>query len=124
MSGAKRDFVSNINVPFFLTHHLQIGLLDEYKDSPEDNVNALLHEALDRIASLPHSLLVDKWRWDLFSGTVNQTQWNEHWWDLVQSHQKISKPVPRSELDFDAGAKYQVAAGTQYIRYEFIIHSR
>nr|CAD7256692.1 unnamed protein product [Timema shepardi] len=33
-----------------------------------------------QIAFLPFGLLIDKWRWDVFSGAVNETQWNDHWW--------------------------------------------
>lgn len=31
--------------------------------------------------------------------------------------QKVKAPVARSENDFDPGAKYHVAADSQYIRY-------
>lgn len=91
--------------------------MDEYKDLPEDSINRLLYEALDRIAIMPNSLAVDKWRWDVFSGDVPQSKWNEHWWELVSTYQKLDKPSTRSEQDFDAGADFHVPAGRQHIRY-------
>lgn len=94
----------------------QIGLLANYADSIEDNINALLSEALKRVAFLPFGLLIDKWRWDVFSGSVPESQWNEHWWNLRRKYQKVSPPVSRSESDFDPGAKYHVPASVPYVR--------
>lgn len=102
-------------------HLEKIGLLKDYADSDDDNINALFKMALERVAFLPFGLLIDKWRWDVFSGAVPESQWNKHWWDLREKYQKVSAPVPRNESDFDAGAKYHVPSGTPYIRY-FIAH--
>lgn len=103
-------------------HHLvKIGLLDEYKSSKENNINALYLEALERIAFLPFGLLIDKWRWDVFSANVTQTDWNKHWWDLREKYQKVSPPNERDETDFDPGAKFHVAADSKYISY-FVSH--
>lgn len=38
--------------------------------------------ALEKIAFLPFGYLIDLYRWDLFSGAVNESQYNKHWWDL------------------------------------------
>lgn len=63
--------------------HLQkVGVLKDYKDTPEDNVNALLQMALERVVFLPFGLLIDLYRWDVFSGKVPENQWNAHWWKL------------------------------------------
>jgi peptidyl-dipeptidase A len=40
---------------------------------------------------------------------------------LREKYQNISAPAPRSENDFDAGAKYHVASNTPYARY-FLAH--
>lgn len=58
---------------------LQIGLLDEYTPSHENTINALFKMALDRVAFLPFGLLIDLYRWDVFSGKVPESQWNQHW---------------------------------------------
>lgn len=102
-------------------HLEKIGLLEGYKNTAEDNINALFKMALERVAFLPFGLLIDKWRWDVFSGAVPETQWNKHWWDLREKYQKVSAPVSRNESDFDPGAKYHVPSDTPYIRY-FIAH--
>lgn len=103
------------------THLKKIGLLDDYADSEEDNINALFKMALERVAFLPFGLLIDKWRWDVFSGDVDESKWNEHWWKLREQYQKVKAPVSRSESDFDPGAKYHIPADSQYIAY-FIAH--
>lgn len=103
------------------THLQKIGLLENYADSEEDNINALFKMALERVAFMPFGLLIDKWRWDVFSGEVTKANWNKHWWDLREKYQKLSPPSNRNESDFDPGAKYHVPGDVPYIRY-FISH--
>ncbi|XP_055326230.1 angiotensin-converting enzyme-like, partial [Sitodiplosis mosellana] len=102
-------------------HLVKIGLLDEYTTSKENDINALYMEALGRVAFLPFGLLIDKWRWDAFSGKVSVNNWNSHWWKLRKQYQKVTPPVERSENAFDPGAKFHVPADSQYISY-FISH--
>ncbi|MBL8740612.1 MAG: M2 family metallopeptidase, partial [Myxococcales bacterium] len=66
---------------------------------------------------LPFGLLIDKWRWDVFSGKTAPADYNKAWWDLVEKYQGIKAPVARSEADFDPGAKYHVPGNTPYLRY-------
>lgn len=103
-------------------HHLQrIGLLKNYNDTFEDNINALYSEALERVAFLPFGLLIDKWRWDVFTRRVSESEWNQHWWNLREKYQKISPPNVRNESYFDPGAKFHVPANVPYISY-FVSH--
>ena len=73
--------------------------------------------ALDKVAFLPFGLMVDQWRWKVFSGAIGPEEYNEGWWDLRTEYQGIRAPVPRSEADFDPGAKYHIPANTSYTRY-------
>lgn len=103
-------------------HLEKIGYLQGYQDTQDDNINALFKMALEKIAFIPFGLLIDKWRWDVFSGAVQQNQWNKHWWDLRKQYQKIKPPTStRGEEFFDPGAKYHVPADVPYIRY-FVSH--
>ncbi|XP_001845716.2 angiotensin-converting enzyme [Culex quinquefasciatus] len=102
-------------------HLLKVGLLEEYADTEADNINALFEMALERVAFLPFGYLIDLWRWDVFSGAVNESEWNNHWWILREKYQKVYAPVQRSEEDFDPGAKYHIPANSQYIAY-FLAH--
>ncbi|KAK3922188.1 Angiotensin-converting enzyme [Frankliniella fusca] len=102
--------------------HLEtVNLLDNYSDTKESRVNALMKMALEKVAFLPFGLLVDMWRWDVFAGRVPETQWNKHWWDLKAKYQLLSPPIERTEDDFDPGAKYHVPADSKYISY-FVAH--
>jgi peptidyl-dipeptidase A len=80
-----------------------------------------MRTALDKVAFLPFGLMVDQWRWKVFSGEVAPSRYNAAWWELRQKYQNVSAPVARSERDFDAGAKYHVPANTPYSRY-FLAH--
>ncbi|XP_054162336.1 angiotensin-converting enzyme-like [Oppia nitens] len=76
-----------------------------------------LSMALDKIPLLPFAYIMDKYRWDVFSGKIPNNYLNKYWWQLRGQYQGISPPVRRSERHFDAGAKYHIANGVEYIRY-------
>jgi peptidyl-dipeptidase A len=86
----------------------RIGLIDSVPPTSAD-VGLLLDRALDKVALLPFGYLVDQWRWDVFSGRTPPGEHNRHWWELRTKYQGIQPPAPRSEADFDAGAKAHVA---------------
>jgi peptidyl-dipeptidase A len=93
-----------------------IGLIDQLPSAASDTM-LLLRQALDKVAFLPFGLLVDQWRWKVFSGEVTPANYNAAWWELRNRYQGVSAPLPRSEADFDPGAKYHVPGNTPYTRY-------
>jgi peptidyl-dipeptidase A len=95
---------------------VRIGLLDHAPPAGKD-IGLLLGRALEKVAILPFSLLVDQWRWRVFSGQVPPERYNEEWWALKLRYQGVAPPSARGEEFFDPGAKYHVAAGTSYTRY-------
>jgi peptidyl-dipeptidase A len=97
---------------------VQIGLLDASKvPSPDKDIGLLLKQAMDKVAFLPFGLLVDKWRWGVFSGKITPANYNKAWTDLRLEYQGITPPVARTEADFDPGAKYHIPGNTPYMRY-------
>ncbi|MCL1048962.1 M2 family metallopeptidase [Shewanella abyssi] len=98
----------------------QIGLLDEVPDASKD-IGLLLKQALDKVAFLPFGLMIDQWRWKVFSGEITPQQYNQAWWDLREKYQGVKAPIARSESDFDPGAKYHVPGNVPYTRY-FLAH--
>jgi peptidyl-dipeptidase A len=99
---------------------VQLGMLDEEPPAEED-LAYLLKLGLDKVAFLPFALVVDKWRWQVFSGELPEADYNAGWWQLREQYQGVSAPVERTEMDFDPGAKYHVPGGTPYARY-FLAH--
>jgi peptidyl-dipeptidase A len=94
----------------------KIGLLDEVPAASGDIVY-LLETSLQKVAFLPFALVIDKWRWDVFSGKIKPDEYNKMWWELRRKYQGIAPPVTRTEADFDPGAKYHVPANVPYARY-------
>jgi len=94
----------------------QLGLIEKVPE-PNADIGFLLNRALDKVAFLPFGYLVDQWRWRVFSGDIKPEDYNKAWWELREKYQGVAPPVPRSEQDFDAGAKYHVPANTPYARY-------
>jgi peptidyl-dipeptidase A len=94
----------------------KIGLIETVPASSED-IDYLLQQALEKVAFLPFGLLVDKWRWEVFSGQVKPEQYNKAWWDLRLKYQGIVPPLQRTEADFDPGAKFHVPGNVPYMRY-------
>ena len=94
----------------------QIGLIDNVPPASGD-IGLLLQRSLEKVAFLPFGLLVDQWRWKVFSGEIKPADYNKAWWELRRKYQGVAPPVSRSESDFDPGAKYHVDANVPYTRY-------
>ena len=95
---------------------VKVGLLDKEPPASAD-IPLLLRDALDKIAFLPFGLLMDKWRWGVFSGQTPPDQYNKSWWDLRLRYQGIAPAETRGEELFDPGAKYHIPANVPYARY-------
>jgi peptidyl-dipeptidase A len=103
-------------------YYQKIGLFDAAPPPDERGViNVQMKRALDKIAFLPFGKLIDRWRWEVFSGAVPASRYNAAWWELRRTYQGVEAPVPRSEADFDPGAKYHIPGNTPYTRY-FLAH--
>ena len=97
---------------------VDIGLLDASKVPTADkDIGLLLRQAMDKVAFLPFGLIVDKWRWGVFSGQIAPANYNQGWTDLRRQYQGVVPPVARTEADFDPGAKFHVPGNTPYTRY-------
>ena len=57
----------------------QVGLLAKPPGS-EGDLEFLMRLALDKVAFLPFGLLIDQWRWKVFSGEVPPSRYNAAWW--------------------------------------------
>jgi peptidyl-dipeptidase A len=94
----------------------QLGIIDKVP-GPEADIPYLLRVALDKVPILPFALIVDKWRWGVFSGQITPEHYNDAWWNLVAQYQYLMPPGPRPANAFDPGAKYHIADNTPYARY-------
>jgi peptidyl-dipeptidase A len=94
----------------------QIGLIEKVPSASSD-IGLMMGKALDKVAFLPFGLMIDKWRWGVFSGKITPSDYNKAWWDLRLEYQGIVPPIARSEADFDAAAKYHIPSNTPYARY-------
>ena len=112
------DTISLSVTPEYL---MKVGLLNGLPKNLNENA-WLLEKALGKVAFLPFGLLIDKWRWDVFSGKIQPDQYTAHWWKLRKQYQGIIPPLPRNDDEhFDPGAKYHIAANVPYVRY-FLAH--
>jgi peptidyl-dipeptidase A len=102
----------------------QIGLLESVTPADQD-ISLLLNQALSKVAFLPFGLLIDQWRWKVFSGEIDSDRYHSAWWELRNSYQGVSDPRRDSTLlqlrRFDPGAKFHVPANVPYTRY-FLAH--
>ncbi len=102
------------------TYLNQIGLLQTVPGEAED-IPFLLKMALDKIAFLPFGLMVDRWRWGVFSGETSPAEYNDAWSAAMLQYQGLVPPGPRPADAFDPGAKYHIPGNTPYTRY-FLAH--
>ncbi len=99
---------------------VKIGLLEAAPPAEKD-IGLLLARAIEKVAFLPFGLLVDQWRWKVFSGEIPPERYNSTWWELKRQYQGVVPPGRRSEQEFDPGAKLHVAGSVPYMRY-FLAH--
>jgi peptidyl-dipeptidase A len=95
----------------------EVGLIGSAEQNEQAVINRQMQMALDSIAFLPFSKLVDEWRWAVFSGEIAPEDYNKSWWEMRTRYQGVAPPVERTEADFDPGAKYHVPANVSYTRY-------
>lgn len=48
----------------------------------EQDINFLMKIALDKVAFIPFSYLIDQWRWRVFDGGITKENYNQEWWSL------------------------------------------
>jgi peptidyl-dipeptidase A len=111
------DVISLSITPEYLK---KVGLLEQTPDVSKDT-GLLMKRALEKVAFLPFGLLIDQWRWKVFSGEITPENFNKTWWELKNKYQGVAPPDARTEADFDPGAKYHVASNVPYTRY-FLAH--
>lgn len=98
----------------------EIGLIDTIPDESKD-IGLLMKMALEKIAFIPFGLMVDQWRWKVYSGEITPENYNTAWWELREKYQGVTAPIDREANAFDPGAKYHVPGGVPYSRY-FLAH--
>jgi peptidyl-dipeptidase A len=109
------DFIALSITPEYL---VQIGFLNAAQvPSADKDIGLLLQQALDKVAFLPFGLLMDKWRWSVFSGETSPAEYQSAWTALRLKYQGIVPPGERPATAFDAGAKYHIPGNTPYARY-------
>jgi peptidyl-dipeptidase A len=109
------DMVALSITPDYL---VQIGLLEQSQVPGEDkDIGLLLRQAMDKVAFLPFGLMVDKWRWGVFDGSIQPADYNTAWNQLRLDYQGITPPVERPVDGFDPGGKYHIPGNTPYMRY-------
>lgn len=96
-------------------HLRKLNLLQDYTEDKELDINFLLFSALRNIALAPFALIVDKWRWNVFSGRVKPDEYNQEWWRLRCKYQGLVPPVNRFHDDFDPGSKYHIASNVKLL---------
>ncbi len=99
---------------------VKLGLLDKAPDASGD-IGLLMNRALEKVAFLPFGLMIDQWRWKVFSGEIKPADYNKSWWELKRKYQGVAPVTVRGEENFDPAAKYHVAANVPYTRY-FLAH--
>ena len=124
-SGAHDGFHEAIGDTIVLSmtpKYLQsIGLVGEQQVSNEALINSQMRMALAKVSFLPFGLMIDRWRWGVFDGTIKPGEYNKAWWDLKAKYQGVAPVSARGEENFDPGAKYHVPGNTPYTRY-FLSH--
>ena len=98
-----------------------LGLVGDAVVSEQATINEQMRMALAKVAFMPFGLMIDRWRWGVFDGSISPDNYNKAWWELKAQYQGVAPASPRGEEFFDPGAKYHVPGNTPYTRY-FLSH--
>ena len=90
--------------------------------STSKDIGLLLDEALDKIAFLPFGLLIDQWRWKVFSGEITPDQYNQAWWELREKYQGVAAAGGAQRGGFRSRRKVSRAGERPYTRYFLAAH--
>jgi len=96
----------------------KIGLLPGYEPDTEQDLNFLVSQALVTVSTLPFHLVNDIWRWNIFSGKVNESEWNNEFWRLKLEMVGVAPAVDRSdEGNLDGSCLFHINQDYDMIRY-------
>nr|XP_002735388.2 PREDICTED: angiotensin-converting enzyme-like [Saccoglossus kowalevskii] len=98
-------------------HLYSIGLMTELPDDYESDINFLMKQALTMVATLPFSIALEKWRWEVFRGNIPYNEWTKQWWEIKNKYAGVVEPVRRTEDDFEPGAMFHIANDYSFLRY-------
>jgi len=98
-----------------------IGMVGTPQQGNEALINSQMRMALAKVSFMPFGLMIDRWRWGVFDGSIKPDHYNQAWWELKAKYQGVAPVTPRGEDFFDPGAKYHVPGNTPYTRY-FLSH--
>jgi peptidyl-dipeptidase A len=121
-SGANSGFHEAVGDTIALSvsspKHLQrVGLLKSGVENYKSQINQLFSVALRKLAFLPFAYVMDKFRYEVFRGTIRAENANCHFWRLREKYGGIAPASVRGNHDFDITAKYHVSADVEYMRY-------
>ncbi len=97
---------------------VKLGFIDKAPDASKD-IGLLLHRALEKVAFLPFGLMIDQWRWKVFSGEIPSDKYNQGWWDLRLKYQGVAPESPRGERNFSIPAQNITYPQTHALRALF-----
>uniref|UniRef100_H3B2W0 Angiotensin-converting enzyme n=1 Tax=Latimeria chalumnae TaxID=7897 RepID=H3B2W0_LATCH len=99
-------------------HLKTLGLLSpNFVEDYETDINFLLKQALTIVGTLPFTLMLEQWRWDLFEGNIPKDQWMKKWWEMKRELVGVVDPLPHDESFCDPAALFHVANDYSFIRY-------
>lgn len=98
-------------------HLANVGLLDHSPRTHEMTINHLMWMALQTVTTLPFHLVHDLWRWKVWRGEVEESEYNNVFWKLKLEYTGVAPPVARTGEDLDPPALFHVANSYDMIRY-------
>ncbi|XP_067620157.1 angiotensin-converting enzyme-related protein isoform X2 [Eurosta solidaginis] len=98
-------------------HLRSIGLAHIEQLDEKSRINELFKTAMKKIVFLPFAYTMDKYRYAVFRGEVEESKWNCAFWQMRSEFSGLEPPVRRTDNDFDPPAKYHISADVEYLRY-------
>ena len=60
-------------------------------------INFLMFQALQQVATMPFTIMLENWRYGVFNGTIPEDEWMKTWWEMKNDWVGVKSPAPRDE---------------------------
>src|SRR3546814_13618719 len=94
-----------------------IGLVGEQQQGHDALINSQMRMVLAKVPFLPFGLMIDRWRWGVFDGSIEPPAYNTAWWH-INAEFPLGAPVEQLGQAFvDAGDHQQLHVHPPYTRH-------
>merc|ERR1719373_836603 len=72
----------NVATPQHLRAINLLGGVEDEETEQKTTINFLMFQALQQVATMPFTIMLENWRYGVFNGTIPEDEWMKTWWEM------------------------------------------